>query len=401
MNNKKGSITIFLCMFFVSLVFMIMTFAGHAKDKAIESSIKSLGYVWAQSILGEYNKELLDRYSIYGFYGDGREIKNKLNYYANYSFKDKNYIKYSGCDVRFRDYSLMNTDIFKKQIIDVAKTKMVDKILKPEKVFSKNGNCVGIINNQKILNGLPSKDFQGGVDIKKIADSIKGRSSIGDILKKSGDALFINTYINNLFKDASNDKNLGDTFFNNEEEYIICGKKSDEENMSGVKWRIVGIREILNSGFLLKDPQKSAELKAAALLITPGPEALITEKILLAAWAFAESINDYKLLANGKRVPLIKSSMSWAIDLDSIINNKSEEYVDTGLNEGDTYSDYLNMMLLFIDEDIKLLRIMDLIQINMRCMVDKNFQLSDYYTGVDISLNVNGESYEISKSLYK
>ena len=64
--------------------------------------------------------------------------------------------------------------------------------------------------------------------------------------------------------------------------------------------------------------------------MTPGPTAVATQKALLAAWALAESGNDYKLLIEGYRIPLIKTEETWAVDLQSILENKEEGMIYTG-----------------------------------------------------------------------
>ena len=51
----------------------------------------------------------------------------------------------------------------------------------------------------------------------------------------------------------------------------------------------------------------SAEAMTVAEAITPGPSAAATQKVLIAAWAFAESVNDYKLLLKGHKIPIMKN----------------------------------------------------------------------------------------------
>ena len=60
-----------------------------AHIKAIDSSCKDLGRVWAFSILGEYDRVLRDRYGLYGYYGNEDLVREKLETYAECSFKRK------------------------------------------------------------------------------------------------------------------------------------------------------------------------------------------------------------------------------------------------------------------------------------------------------------------------
>ena len=147
---------------------------------------------------------------------------------------------------------------------------------------------------------------------------------------------------------------------------------------------------------------------AVAAVITPGPAAVVTQKALQSAWALAESNNDYKLLMNGKKVPMVKTQHSWAIDLESITGGKVKEeenpkfkskvpYVDPGNTAGQEYRDYLELLCYLMDSDVKILRLMDLIQINMRCFYYGDFRLKDYNGGLRCVLRVNDEEQEIAK----
>lgn len=170
------------------------------------------------------------------------------------------------------------------------------------------------------------------------------------MVEKGSDGYFISQYIFSYFKDLCDDRDLGRTYFKNEIEYLICGKQTDRANASGVRGRIVAVREAMNFLYLNKDPKKSGEAMAAAQLFTPGPAAVVTQKALLAAWALAESYNDYKLLINGHKVAVMKSEATWAVDLDSVIANKAEGYIYTGIEEGMDYQDYLKMLICAVDE---------------------------------------------------
>ena len=216
-------------------------------------------------------------------------------------------------------------------------------------------------------------------------------------MKKTGDELFEKQYIFAYFKEQSNSKDLGKTFFQNEIEYIICGKSSDAANARSIRNKIIAVREALNFVYLNKDPKKSAEAMAAAQLLTPGPAAIATQKALLAAWALAESINDYKLLVDLHKVPLMKSEATWAIDLDSVVANTSDKYVYTGVDQGQTYEDFLSLFTYAVDERVRLLRIMDLIQINMKYLYYRTFSLKEYSGGLRFLMKVNGVEHVVVK----
>ena len=93
-RNKKGSVTVFICVFFVSLVWLILIFAGVSKEKAVAGSTRALCSLWADSVLAEYDLNLQGRYQLFGFYGYPAEVKEKLAFYAKDSFDRKKYIDY-------------------------------------------------------------------------------------------------------------------------------------------------------------------------------------------------------------------------------------------------------------------------------------------------------------------
>ena len=65
--------------------------------------------------------------------------------------------------------------------------------------------------------------------------------------------------------------------------------------------------------------------------------------------------------------------------------------------EGSTYRQYLQVLVNTLAEDIKVLRAMDLIQINMKYLYCDYFLLEDYYVGVKFSLDVNGVKHDFEE----
>ena len=70
----------------------------------------------------------------------------------------------------------------------------------------------------------------------------------------------------------------------------------------------------------------------------------------------------------------------------------------TGVDEGESYEDYLNFFLYFMDERLKLMRVMDLIQINNRYLYYSDFLLRNYNAGVFFQMKLNGRYYEFNKN---
>ena len=146
-------------------------------------------------------------------------------------------------------------------------------------------------------------------------------------------------------------------------------------------------------------------------------------------------MDDYKLLINGRKVPLLKARNSWAISLENITKkatvSKPANHENTGGTDtetgsgtdaetgdesqptvtfpeeaplidmdnpyGENYEEYLSLMAYLMDENVKLLRMMDLIQINMREQYYGGFRIADYNTGVHAVLRINGKDYAVQK----
>lgn len=396
-KSKRGMVTIFIMIFFVSLVTLIFAFISASKELSIKSSSEALFKLWGNSVLAEFDLNLQRRYNIFGFYGITCDIEEKLDFYAENSFSDKKYIDYDGCSCSLYDYSLINSVVFRKQIAEAAKFDMTkkaeDREEKPVEIVSADKGKE-IDSHRDIFDFLPSQGSDSSISISGLASKLKGSKSFSDIAEKGTDIYFENQYLFTYFKNAVDSHNLGETFFDNEVEYIICGKRDDSDNLSAIRNRIIGVREILNFSYLHKDKVKMAEATAAAALITPGPAAILTRELLLAAWALAESINDYKLLINGYKVALIKSERSWAVDLDSVINNREEDCIYTGDDTGQNYEEYLTLFAMLMDDDMRALRMMDIIQINMRYFYYDDFRLRDYNGGLRFTVKVNGKSRE-------
>ena len=147
--------------------------------------------------------------------------------------------------------------------------------------------------------------------------------------------------------------------------------------------------------YLYTCPEKRESAMSLASTLTPGPQAVLTQAIILEAWAYMEAENDLKILYDNKTVPLLKKDCNWALSLEGMYDS---EYVVPDKLEGLNYSNYLRILLCGMTENTKLLRIMDLIQINMKYIYCDYFLIKDYYSGLTFDLCVNGKVYEFEDS---
>lgn len=417
MWNKQGSVTIYVLLFFLTLVSMLMTFVNVSKTLAVGSVSSELALLWSDNILAEYDRNLQSRYNLFAYYGTEKSASDLIDYYAEETFGGKSYLSYEGSTCVLYDYKLRTVSEMKKQVIAAGKLAALSRL------SGKPGTITGLAGAEKggnVMTDLPSAGCGSSWKARQIVDMLKNTDRISTMIRHGTDPYFENRYILHYFKNAMNDHALGATHLNQEMEYILCGKPSDSENQKSVKRRIIAIRLALNLWYLETDPKRSSELLAAAELLTPGPAAPATQAAMASAWAMAESVNDYKLLINGRKIPIIKTESTWAISLNNITGKakvhpkhdsegteqneeqtvsfpKETPLVDMDTPYGENYEDYLSLMTYMMDEDVKLLRMMDLIQMNMRDQYYAGFRIEDYNTGIRTSLKVNGKDYTVER----
>ena len=401
-KNKKGSLSIYLAIFFVVIISASVIFIKETKNRAIESSTKSISSVWLLSELGRYDRHLYEKYGIYGFYGNRDEIVKDINYMANYSFKDKGYIDYQGAEVNLSSNSIANPSIFKQEIIKASASEHFKNMIQKENRGEDDGRgedkIEGKVFNKAILGVLPSNGVQSSISISGFASKFEGINSISSLIKSGSDELLVDTYANSVFKNYASNNSLEETVFSNETEYVICGKNEDEKNRKRVKHYIIGIRQIANTFSIVSNPDMKGRVQAIASLT--GAAEGVTEALLIETWALAESENDYQTLIRGGKIPLKKSSQEWATQIENIAEGIKEGYIEMNYTHGEDYNQYLNFFLFMIDEDVKLLRMMDLIQLNMKLNHYDDFLMKEYYVGLDLIIKVNNREVAVSKSYY-
>lgn len=134
-------------------------------------------------------------------------------------------------------------------------------------------------------------------------------------------------------------------------EYLIFGDNSDEKNLKKTKNRVFGWRFADNVRLYFSDSRKRNEASAmaatiTALIVQPQLKVAVANSLLF-AWAFSESVDDVKTIFDGGKVPLVKKSIG-----------------DT--SNGLSYYQYLELMLMFVNEGNLLARSMDIIEMDIR-----------------------------------
>jgi len=257
---------------------------------------------------------------------------------------------------------------------------------------------------QSLYNSLPSVMYdnssveQLGLDfdldnISSVTNLFSGNLNFVDLVKEEGqvlcDNVMINDYILTYFGNVLDNKTNRSHVLFGETEYIIAGNREDSENLFAVFSMIFGIRFVLNVIHILCDADKYNLSKSIgsslAGLITGGVLAPVFTVLVIAAWAITESALDINDLKNGKSVPLIKNKNQWKSGIAGLSNNNSQnsQNESSKLLEME-YVDYLRIILMFTPSETKLLRINDLIDVNVSNMCGGRFYLSNFYTKVNV-----------------
>lgn len=408
LRDKRGAVAVLLMAImgsFILIIGVLIAASASASGKSYSDATLQLS---GKSILSEYDRKLLDEYGLLCFRGDEREMEKKLKYYANASFDphsaaysfitsnkkrvDMLNLRMNSMVVNLKEYSMLNVDLYEDQI----KKGLAGNLVKKEgrnKTDKKNNRT---LRNEIVIDSLPSFGYKSG--IFPTLDTIKNIPDWGQVKNSTTGKFASNEYIMITFKHA-NEGNLNkETFFNNEIEYILEGKMGDDDNYRGVITKIIAMRFALNSAYLITDPQKMAEITklAAPAAVAAGIGMAVAEAAIFAAWVTAETENDIKLLEDGHKVSLVKTRTNWALNnLEDIVNDVvSKDAVKPSNKDGQSYSDYLRILLYLMDREAKLLRMMDLTQINMKGTYYREFLIKEYYAGFRFNAKIKGDEFD-------
>ena len=397
LSEDKGSSMIFLLLVLAGMISLASVYiygAGVITDRSYAESVLQLA---GRSVLTEYDTELKDEYGILAYRGSSYEAQEAAAMYAAASFMGNDRMRWSGMTADASPYCLLDTGRFRKEVVGYTKYALARGLLEDGTLGIGDETPLDLeqertLRSSRVIHALPS----GGAASGNIWETVKQALSGGltEVIARGTDNYLFDLYIMREFKNAQ-DQDVGrDTFFRYEAEYILEGKLSDQDNRKAFRRELVLLRNAVNLLFLISDPQKMEEISAAALLIAPGPGALLAEGLLAEAWALAEAENDVRILEHGKKLPVYKTADTWATDLQSVIDGTDEGYIDTSNGTGLAYRDYLQVFLFFMDGTIKSLRVMDLIQINMQGLHDASFLIRDHYLGFDMHVTVRGKEYD-------
>ncbi len=200
-------------------------------------------------------------------------------------------------------------------------------------------------------------------------------SFVQEMQNGAGDRLFFIAYLFEHFSNATDGERQAPLLY--EQEYLLGGQARDQENLEAVCKKIMNIRTVSNYTYLLTDSVKQAEAEAMALtlcsLISLPAVTEVVKHAILFAWSYGESIVDMRALLKGKKVPLVKSSDSWQLQLSNLAALGTEKEIanEKDMERGLSYQDYLKGLFLLEDTGTLSMRCLDLIETNLHIKTDQ------------------------------
>ena len=272
------------------------------------------------------------------------------------------------------------------------------------------------------------------IEYDNLADSVVTGTACDDISNLSIRSALVNEYIISRFQnytDYIDSENKGtkdilseDRLLDYETEYILCGGKSDKDNLCEVITKLSHIREGANLLYLITDSQKKNECFTLAVQILgyTGNMVLIkaAQYLIMTLWAYAESIVELRGLYSGESISIIKNAGDWETDINGLINlgreNISSGSVqwlkNSGKNRKGTvqpddketdeilsldYAGYLRILLLMQNGTTRNARVMSAMELVMVALGHNDFRMKDYIYEADGTATFayvkNGQQY--------
>jgi hypothetical protein len=190
-----------------------------------------------------------------------------------------------------------------------------------------------------------------------------------------------------------------------EQEYLLSGKTSDQDNLASIATRIIFLRMIFDFVSVLSDStiRNEAKAVAASLVGFTGLPILvsITQILILLIWSFTEALLDTSALMLGKKVSILKKDIVLTFPEIFLINRaflkeKASSFTETK-ELSLSYKEYLTIFLLMTSKEKLAYRSLDLMQENIRLRYDTAaFKMEDCFYGLDVTAEFRIKSKFIS-----
>lgn len=210
-------------------------------------------------------------------------------------------------------------------------------------------------------------DLSGTIARRKLRKGTLTEGTKNQAFDKLLFRLYLEEYLANVTESPD------DAALDYEMEYLIAGRASDRSNLRAVVNRLLLLREGINFLYLQTDAEKREAAYGVALAITGAfgqPElAEPVRQAVLAAWAYAESLSDLRILLNGGKVSLSKTKEQWHTQIGHL-SASVEEAGAKKQEQGLSYDNYLQLLLWTMTDKTLSYRAMDLMEKNAGVRMD-------------------------------
>jgi len=325
LSGQEGFATIYILLIMGTLMFLIMVIIEVSSGFAAQSITNDACFVTGRSLLAEYNKPLFKRYGLFALKADEDELKAKVREYMNTDLKVNKCVvklKLDSAVVDTSAYAALDGNAFIKQVSKLGLICMAENIIQePEK--------------NVIVTGHPTVP---GSNLPSQLLGFHSRELVllsGGMLEISPTVIAADEYILSFCSNQLNQ--LQNTYLVNEIEYILFGYSTDGENLASIRRSIYGVlyaKNLAEAGEIPTDPIEAA-------------------------------------------VILIQIALETETDL--------EEIMGGGEVDGMNYSSYLRAFLSLLENDEKMARLMDIVQLNLQYIDGSSFSFIDYAYGFDLT----------------
>lgn len=176
-------------------------------------------------------------------------------------------------------------------------------------------------------------------------------------------------------------------------EYLLYGKSNDFDNLDAFAGQVFRARYVINAGYLFSNSEKVSQAASLAATVTAGignPQLSEVVKLtILFSWCYAETVQDLRIIFDGNGVARIKDDATWNVPLSELLTFTSSLDSYHAVENGKTYYDYLTEFICLKDERNLRMRLMDIIEMDIRMTTgNQYFKMDDcvYQLGADVNV---------------
>ncbi len=179
-------------------------------------------------------------------------------------------------------------------------------------------------------------------------------------------------------------------------EYLLYGKNNDFDNLDAFAGQVFRERYVINAAYLFSNGEKVSQAASLAATVTTGigsPQLSEAVKItILFSWCYAETMQDLRIIFDGKGVAEVKDDASWNVPLSELLTFTSSLDSYHAVDGGKTYYDYLTQYLFFKNEKTLRMRLMDIMEMDI-CMTSGNlyFRIDNCIYQMKANVNVTSQ----------